>query len=75
MVIVVHAPEEGEEQDNELLYSRVQEITDKVQTPDYFVIMGDLNVRVDNKKIQSDIGTHDEETFNSNSKRLIDYAL
>jgi hypothetical protein len=57
------------------VYSRLQEITNKVQIPDYLVIMGDLNARVGIKKIQSATDTHDEETVNRNSKRLIDYAL
>lgn len=74
-VLAVHAPEEGDEEGNELVYSRLQEIMNKVQIPDYLVIMGNLNARVGIKKIQSAIGTHDEETVNRNSERLIDYAL
>jgi hypothetical protein len=75
LVLAVYAPEEGDEEGNELVYSRLQEIMNKVQIPDYLVIMGDLNARVGIKKIQSAIGTHDKETVNRNSKRLTDYAL
>jgi hypothetical protein len=39
------------------------------------VILGETNARVGIKKIQSAIGTYDEEKVNRNSKRLIDYAL
>jgi len=74
-VLAVYAPEKGDEEGNELVYSRLQEITNKVQIPDYLVIMGNLNARVGIKKIQSALGTHDEETVKRNSKRLIDYAL
>lgn len=75
LVLAVYAPKEGDEEGNEIVYSRLQEITNKVQIPDYLVIMGELNTRVGIKKIQTAIGTHDEEKVNSNSKRLIDYAL
>jgi hypothetical protein len=75
LVLAVYAPEEGDEEGNKLVNSRLQEIMNKVQIPDYLVIMGDLNARVGIKKIQSAIGTYDKETVNRNSKRLIDYAL
>jgi hypothetical protein len=74
-VLAVYAPEESDEEGNKLVYSRLQEITNKVQIPDYLVIMGELNARVGIKKIQSALGTHDEGKVNRKSKRLIDYAL
>jgi len=55
-VLAVYAPKEGDEEGNELVYSRLQEITNKVQIPDYLVILGELNARVGIKKIQSAIG-------------------
>jgi hypothetical protein len=74
-VLAVYAPKECDEEGNELVYSRLQKIKNKVQIPEYLVILGELNARVGIKKIQSAIGTCDEEKVNSNSKRLIDYAL
>jgi hypothetical protein len=46
-------PTEGDEESNEMFYNLLQALTSSVNNSDYLVVMGDLNARIGNKKVNS----------------------
>jgi hypothetical protein len=68
-VICVHAPIEGNEDENYFFYKLLQKILEKIKS-DMIAIMEDFNARAGNIKIHNNIGPNGENTCNRNGKRL-----
>ncbi|KAJ4440326.1 hypothetical protein ANN_08465 [Periplaneta americana] len=70
-VIGVYAPVEGEDEENDQFYTKLQRIVKKVNRSDMQVLTGDFSARVGNVKIEHCMGVHGEQTCNRNGNRLI----
>jgi hypothetical protein len=46
-------PIEGDKESNEMFYNLLQALTNIVNKSDYLVVMGDVNARIGNKKVNS----------------------
>jgi exonuclease III len=74
-IIGVYASVEGEEEESDKFYQKLQTILNKINKNDTVMLMGDFNARVGNSKIEQCIGTFGEQTCNRNGIKLIDFVV
>jgi exonuclease III len=73
--ISVCAPVEGEEEESDKFYQKLQTISNKINKNYMIMLVGDFNVRVGNSKIEQCIGTFGKQTCNRNGIKLIDFVV
>lgn len=73
-IFSLYAPVEGKDELNEEFYETLQKAIDKVNKNDYLMLMGDLNARVGNSRINDVMGTNGEAVINNNGAKLIDFC-
>lgn len=74
-VIGTYAPVEGDEDNSELFYNKLQIIINKVNKSDMLLLLGDFNARIGNNEVRGHIGKHGETTCNNNGQRLRDFVI
>jgi exonuclease III len=61
--VYTYAPVEGEEEESDKFYEKLQTFLNKINKNDMIMLMGDFNARVGNSKIEQCIGTFGEQTY------------